>query len=577
MEFRKWITACSILVLMVLGASLGASPVVHGQTEVATIPVGIFPTQSAVNPMTNRVYVTNYGQAFTGIGGNSISVIDGSTDAVVATVPAGSGPQGVAVNPVTNLVYVADSGFSACCIANTVTVINGITNTDVTTITVGWFPDYVAVNTVTNRVYVEGRSCYSCSSDIVSVIDGSTNTVIGTINTGPSTAGIAIDLATNRAYVAIEGLNVIRVIDLSTNTIIDTMGVGNTPVGVAIDQLTNLVYVANDVSGTVSVINTVTDAIVATVVLPVMSAGPYGLGVDPSTDKIWVGSSTGYGQPEVVSVIDGSTNTVLSSFSLGPSGCCNTQEIGINPLTRRVYVTQATPPTYAGTVFVLQDFGTSSTSVSCNPSSVAVNQPTQCTATVTDTSSMPTSPTGPVSFTTSSSGTFTPSNSCSLNPISSSASNCSVSYTPNPGSEGTHVITGTYSGDLTHSGSSGTFSLTVTECRESDGNGDFHSGHGEGNFAFDNDKCKDGDPNQVSSTNRGDGQNFQSTQITSSTFDAATNTVTIIGVGTSNGVPVSFTFVALETTPTTPGWVSFTFSDGYTTAGTLIDGNILLH
>src|SRR5207245_6997007 len=40
---------------------------------------------------------------------------------------------------------------------------------------------------------------------------------------------------------------------------------------------------------------------------------------------------------------------------------------------------------------------------------------------------------------------------------------CSVSYTPSLGSEGTHIITGTYSGDLTHSGSSDSFSLTTTK------------------------------------------------------------------------------------------------------------------
>lgn len=113
-------------------------------------------------------------------------------------------------------------------------------------------------------------------------------------------------------------------------------------------------------------------------------------------------------------------------------------------------------------------------------------------------------------------------------------------------------------------------------CQESDGNGDFQ-GQQNGNFNFDNDGCIDGDQNQVSSTNRGDGRDFQSTQITTSTFDATANTVTITGVGTSNGIPVTFVFVALETGPTTPGWVSFAFSDGYTNAGTLVNGNILLH
>jgi hypothetical protein len=40
---------------------------------------------------------------------------------------------------------------------------------------------------------------------------------------------------------------------------------------------------------------------------------------------------------------------------------------------------------------------------------------------------------------------------------------CSVSYRPNPGSEGTTVITGTYSGDPIHSPSSSFDSITVTK------------------------------------------------------------------------------------------------------------------
>jgi hypothetical protein len=68
-----------------------------------------------------------------------------------------------------------------------------------------------------------------------------------------------------------------------------------------------------------------------------------------------------------------------------------------------------------------------------------------------------------VTFSSSSSGSFSPSNTCTLTSTSSSMSSCSVSYTPNSGREGTHVITGTYSGDSTHSGSSGTFNLDVNK------------------------------------------------------------------------------------------------------------------
>jgi hypothetical protein len=120
------------------------------------------------------------------------------------------------------------------------------------------------------------------------------------------------------------------------------------------------------------------------------------------------------------------------------------------------------------------------------------------------------------------------------------------------------------------------FITCPSNCQESDGKGDFQGQH-PGNFQFDNDGYIDGDQNQVSSTNLGDGKTFQSTSISTTSLDTLAHTVTITGLGTHGGVPVAFTFVALETGPTTPGWVSFAFSDGYTNAGTLVNGSILLH
>jgi hypothetical protein len=115
-------------------------------------------------------------------------------------------------------------------------------------------------------------------------------------------------------------------------------------------------------------------------------------------------------------------------------------------------------------------------------------------------------------------------------------------------------------------------------CDESDGNGDF-KGQQQGNFSFDDDGCKDGDQDNVQSTNRGDGRDFQSTRIDTVRTDSVgnVNMITITGVGTSSGLAVSFVFMAIETGATTPGWVGFTFSDGYTSAGTLTSGSILLH
>src|SRR5881397_1860964 len=72
-------------------------------------------------------------------------------------------------------------------------------------------------------------------------------------------------------------------------------------------------------------------------------------------------------------------------------------------------------------------------------------------ATVTDTFSSPTTPTGTVMFTNTGSGAFTPANSCTLSGTGASSS-CSVTYTPS--AAGSQTITGTYSGDSVHPASS---------------------------------------------------------------------------------------------------------------------------
>jgi hypothetical protein len=124
------------------------------------------------------------------------------------------------------------------------------------------------------------------------------------------------------------------------------------------------------------------------------------------------------------------------------------------------------------------------------------------------------------------------------------------------------------------------FPTVIFGCHESDANGDFHGQgdfqglNGKGNVKLDDDKCE---PNEVSSSNLGDGKDFQSTSISTVSFNTLAQTVTITGVGTHGGVPVKFTFVGLETGPTTPGWVSFALSDGYSNAGNLTSGYIVLH
>src|SRR3989304_5570775 len=91
---------------------------------------------------------------------NSVSVMDGGTNAVVATIDVGQSPTGVAANPPTDLVYVANP------IEGSVSVISEVTNEVVDTVGVGGAPLGVSGNPVPNRIYVTNNA-----DDTVTVIE----------------------------------------------------------------------------------------------------------------------------------------------------------------------------------------------------------------------------------------------------------------------------------------------------------------------------------------------------------------------------------------------------------------------
>lgn len=106
------------------------------------------------------------------------------------------------------------------------------------------------------------------------------------------------------------------------------------------------------------------------------------------------------------------------------------------------------------------------TIVDCSPSSISVYLTSFCTSTVIDASSVPSTPSGTVTFLTYNMGTFTPLTAqCTLSPVPApAAADCSIGYTPSVVGGGIHNIGAHYTGDSSHSLSTATpFPLTVTK------------------------------------------------------------------------------------------------------------------
>lgn len=98
-------------------------------------------------------------------------------------------------------------------------------------------------------------------------------------------------------------------------------------IGVAFPTSVNLIYVANNLDDNVSVIDGNTNTVIATVTV---GDGPVAASVNPITNQIYVTNQFSNN----VSVVDGLSNTVIAAISVGAFPTA----VGVNLLTNRIYV-----------------------------------------------------------------------------------------------------------------------------------------------------------------------------------------------------------------------------------------------
>src|SRR5438309_5939854 len=225
------------------------------------------------------------------------------------------------------------------------------------------------------------------------------------------------------------------------------------------------------------------DTLVGVVSLHVV-VDDFGLTITP-TSITFISGSTGVATASLSSLNHFVGSITLSSGSIAPSGLTisyspttvtlsagqtisSTATFSASPISATHYLalikaTSGSRIKSSPTLSVQVNIGhLTTTSVSCVPSSVNVNSPSTCTATVTDTNASPTTPGGTVVFASDSAGSFTPATSCSLSAGTTGTASCQATYTPTSLGSGTHNVTGTYGGDTTHGRSIGKFLLTVT-------------------------------------------------------------------------------------------------------------------
>jgi YVTN family beta-propeller protein len=234
------------------------------------------------------------------------------------TIAVGNLPQQIALNPVTNRIYVSNLN------DNTVSVIDGATNTVVDTIAVGMVPEQIAVNTTTDTIYVANEN-----SNTISVIDASTDIIVATMPSA-ATAFLAVNPVTNRIYADNELAQTVSVFDGSTNTLVTTIaipGAETIPVGLVVNPSTNTVYLTVDSSEdnkNVTVINGATNAIITSIPMPNGAEMGY-MAADFQLSRIYLTDIN----LKAVYVFNTTTNTVTNTLSLPASH--NPFEVGVAP------------------------------------------------------------------------------------------------------------------------------------------------------------------------------------------------------------------------------------------------------
>ena len=165
------------------GVSPGTLDIVGagGTTVAASVPLGVRPTFSVIDPVLNRLYVANSGD-------NTVSVFDasnvnpsGSTPIpLLATVPVGTNPIGITPLANSSNFYVANAG------SNDVTVVSANSFSPLTTVPLpaGANPVFIASDPTSSKVYVADQGI--SATTIIRTVD---NTVAGNIASPPQVQG----------------------------------------------------------------------------------------------------------------------------------------------------------------------------------------------------------------------------------------------------------------------------------------------------------------------------------------------------------------------------------------------------
>ena len=181
------------------------------------------PVAIASDNNTDRVYVTN--DQGGGTAPSTATIVDSTTNSIIGSFSVGPQPRGIAVNPVTNRIYITSAMNNPG-----LTVIDGDTNTTIATISLAGSVNNIAVDTSLNRIFVN----YQFAGEVYS-IDGNTNTIITEIPVHTQYAlnpvGLIVDSGFHKGYTGnLSDSNIgasVSIFDTDTNSVLQQLSVGS--------------------------------------------------------------------------------------------------------------------------------------------------------------------------------------------------------------------------------------------------------------------------------------------------------------------------------------------------------------
>jgi YVTN family beta-propeller protein len=154
------------LLLLILTLATGVLTPVFGQYWEGVIDIGTPQAQVLANPLSNKIYTSNYEA-------NTVTIIDGATRQIIATKSVSGTPWYLCLNTVSNRVYCLPP------FSSRLAIINGVTDSLKRLTIPHGGPNTMAYSATLNRLYL------GCDDGYVVVVDGAGDTVLSEFHVGP--------------------------------------------------------------------------------------------------------------------------------------------------------------------------------------------------------------------------------------------------------------------------------------------------------------------------------------------------------------------------------------------------------